>query len=523
MRKYNKAVGSRSYRNYSTECVTKAIDEVTKKKKSLKSTAKKYNIPLGTLYNKVHGRHKNCSGGQTRLSAACESLLAAIILTLAEWMVPIGSAEVRALVRDYLDKKLPKGQELFKHNTPGIDWVQSFMKRHNLTKRKATNVNRYRAKVTPPVVKSYFEYLGEELHGLPPSNVFNYDETNLTDDPGSQIVIVSRGAKRVERISPAEFKAGTSVMFCGNAAGLYLPPMVVYKCRTENVYEGWRTGGPAGALYESTQSGWFNMRCFGEWFFGVFLPHVQSVESDHAFALIGDNLPSHFSADVITATLQHNIRFITMPAASTHLCQPLDVAVFRTLKVMWRDILTRWRRSTRRLGAVSKVCFPGLLAELCATLEPRHLVSGFKASGIYPLDASQVLNRLPGAKARVEEAGGCAKIFNEAVLNLLQTQCGQAQQQPTARRGRKITPGKRIVEKPQAAPSAKGGKRGRKKDDLCAHCNEPYAKDDGNRWIYCPVCKKWFHFQCSGVQYSEEDYYDFNIVALADFKCTDCS
>jgi len=36
-------------------------------------------------------------------------------------------------------------------------------------------------------------------------------------------------------------------MFCGDAAGHFLPPMVVYKAK--NVYQNWMTGGPQGKEY----------------------------------------------------------------------------------------------------------------------------------------------------------------------------------------------------------------------------------------------------------------------------------
>ena len=38
-----------------------------------------------------------------------------------------------------------------------------------------------------------------------------------------------------------------SVMFCGNAIGDFLPPMVVYKAK--NLYEKWQLNGPESTLY----------------------------------------------------------------------------------------------------------------------------------------------------------------------------------------------------------------------------------------------------------------------------------
>ena len=38
-------------------------------------------------------------------------------------------------------------------------------------------------KITAESITEYFNYLYEELEGIAPQNVFNYNETNLTDNP----------------------------------------------------------------------------------------------------------------------------------------------------------------------------------------------------------------------------------------------------------------------------------------------------------------------------------------------------
>ena len=47
------------------------------------------------------------------------------------------------------------------------------------------------------------------------------------------------------------------LMVCGSAVGRFLPPHVVYK--TQNLYESWTEGGPVGAAYSVSKSGWFDM------------------------------------------------------------------------------------------------------------------------------------------------------------------------------------------------------------------------------------------------------------------------
>lgn len=59
-------------------------------------------------------------------------------------------------------------------------------------------------------------------------------------------VVVGRGLRRVEKIAENS-KQAFSLMFCGSASGVYLPPMAVYKA--ENLYEGWIQGGPKGKTF----------------------------------------------------------------------------------------------------------------------------------------------------------------------------------------------------------------------------------------------------------------------------------
>ena len=137
-------------------------------------------------------------------------------------------------------------------------------------------------------------------------------------------VLVCRGRRRVER-KPEHSKQITSLMFCSSAAGQ--PSMVV--CKAKNVYHEWSTGGTNGTVYECSKSNWFDAITFEIWFMKIFLPNTidrQSLLSP--VVLLGDNLLSHFSTMVIDECIKHNIIFITAPANATHMCHPLDVAVF---------------------------------------------------------------------------------------------------------------------------------------------------------------------------------------------------
>ena len=80
---------------------------------------------------------------------------------------------------------------------------------------------------------------------------------------------------------------------------------------------------------DCTKSGWFDARTFEIWFKKVVLLNAVDGRSlSSPVVLMGDHLPSHFSATVIKECRKHNITFVTMPAIATHLCQPSDVAIF---------------------------------------------------------------------------------------------------------------------------------------------------------------------------------------------------
>lgn len=98
---------------------------------------------------------------------------------------------------------------------PGKEWANSFLSRHKdiLSFRLCKNIKRCRAAISKEIINQYFDHLNNSLEGIPPSHIINYDETNLTDDPGQCKVITKRGTKYPERIMNST-KTSVSVMFC---------------------------------------------------------------------------------------------------------------------------------------------------------------------------------------------------------------------------------------------------------------------------------------------------------------------
>ena len=117
-------------------------------------------------------------------------------------------------------------------------------------------------------------------------------------------------------------------MYASCANGNLLPPYVCYKAI--NMYESWKTAGPPGTQCNCSSSGWFEMQTFEDWFETVALPYLKNLKGKKI--MIGDNLSSHLSADVIKKCKENCIAFVFLPPGSTDILQPLDVSFFCPLK-----------------------------------------------------------------------------------------------------------------------------------------------------------------------------------------------
>lgn len=231
---------------------------------SQRHASERYKIPRSTLQNKLNNVHTNLPGGQTVLTVDEERKLKFHIIAVSYFGFPIDALDLRKIVKTYLDRKGVTIRK-FRDNLPGSEWVRLFLKRHpDLTQRFASNIKVARATVSPEMINTFCDNLQREIVGVDLVNIWNYDESNLVDDPGSKKIITKRDCKYPERIINST-KQSTSVMFCVNTLGETLPPYVVYKAT--NLYDSWTIGGPDGARYNRSKSGWFEATIFEDFYY----------------------------------------------------------------------------------------------------------------------------------------------------------------------------------------------------------------------------------------------------------------
>ncbi|XP_028037361.1 uncharacterized protein LOC114248348 [Bombyx mandarina] len=431
-----RVLGSRSYKNYSAQMLDTAVDLVNRKIISSLEASKQFLIPRRTIDNKVKKKHPKKPGAQQRLTAAEELDIIKVLTAAADFGSPVSRLELRLIVRTYLNKN-NKGH-LFKHNLPGKWWVKNFLNRHKemLTERAVQNIKRVRASTNTDDFENYFENLRKSLDKIPAKNILNYDETNLSDNPGSTKCIFKRKVKYPERIMNTS-KGNISIMFAATADGTLLPTYTVYKA--EHLWTTWCENGPGKARYNRSKSGWFDSTVFQDWFNSVIIPWADKLDGPKL--IIGDNLSSHLNIDIVSKCEERNIRFTFLPPNSTHISQPLDVAFFGPLKRKWRDILTQYKIHNPAEPQINKAHFPMLLKSLLEAIEinsKANICAGFKATGIVPFNPQTILRKIPD----YEEQNNYT--IDTALLDYLKANRTANPLQKLRNKKLNITPGKSI-------------------------------------------------------------------------------
>lgn len=503
-------IPGRRYQNYTKDDMQRALEEVTCGRLSASDAAKRFSIPRRTLIDKLSGKHPGTSGGQPVFSKTEEELIVNTLQAVSSWGYPLSPLEVRLLIKGMLDKQ-GRHETRFQNNLPGVDFLKSFIQRNKLSFRMAENVKRSRTQVNSEELSKYFDRMSDILEEVPPANIFNFDETNITDNPGAKIVLVRRGTKRVENCRDHSL-VSISLMGCGSASGIMLPPMVVYKA--QNLYETWTKGGPEGTVYRVSKNGWFDMETFTAWFKDVFLENTKHLNGKKV--LLGDNLASHFSPEVIRLCQENEIYFTSLVPNATHLLQPLDVAVFKGMKSIWRSVLSKWRVETQRKGAIPKEYFPQLLNSLwnnSSVSFTKNLIAGFKACGLVPFNPGEVLKRIPSVE-RVNENLG--RDLDDTLIDLLQKNRGTAGLERKPKRGKKITgAGENLAAamspEPSTSTSVSAIQEQLHDDDACGKCGVSFHNYRGPDWVQCLNCTQW---HCGTCNFASEDVF---------YVCQDCN
>ncbi|KAJ3619046.1 hypothetical protein MTP99_005835 [Tenebrio molitor] len=378
--------------NYTKAQLQHAVAEIQRGALNIYRAHKLYQIPKTTLFyhvNGTRGQKSQSQGRPTCISREDERKLAEGLKTMEQWGFGLSRAEVLGLVGEFVTSN--KIKTPFKNNIPGDEWFSSFKQRHNLSIKKPQPVEYSRKKMTDPfVINEYFNILARTIAELnindKPEQVWNLDETSVSHDPKKTKVVGAKG-KPSSRTTSGPGRENTTVLSAVSASATKAPPLIVFKGK--NVWDSWVADDDKsfpGTAYAASPNGWMESDIFFNYFKKTLIPALGPVRP---ILLVYDGHGTHINIALVELARANDITILKLPPHTSHLLQPLDLSVFKSVKDIWDQKLVTWQRHNAGLK-IPKKQFSELIGSTWKNIEPEVIRNGFRKAGICPFNRDVV-------------------------------------------------------------------------------------------------------------------------------------
>lgn len=250
----------RSYFQWAIEDMENAVRAVRNDKITIYEACKRFKVPKTTLKRRLINSAPHKPGQKPALPPALppalEQTLVEHIDNSANVGLGLSAKKIRSLAFQLVQKRKIKNYFNKDKLSASWKWYSKFAKRNRLTVRKAQNLSRECAKVTPETISNFMKTT-EALYrrcgfvcGIHEvrvckcfsNRVFNVDETGLKLVRSATSVVFKIGKKHVYRLGVAEKGPTVTTIACCSAAGQLFPPFCIFKeTKNYDIYEA-----PAG-------------------------------------------------------------------------------------------------------------------------------------------------------------------------------------------------------------------------------------------------------------------------------------
>jgi hypothetical protein len=389
-----KETKSKKYGEWTSENMERAIECMSNGDMGLNATAKFFGIPKATLSRHVKSQNKIANGSEkfhgklSCLGAELEEELAQHCLELEKRFFGLTIDDLRGLAYEIAEANGIEHSFCSVTKKAGMKWYYNFMKRHpSLSLRLPESTSMARAQgFNRPRVEAFFELIEGiyEKYQVQPSKLYNMDETSLsTVQDGQRKIVGCKGKKQVGRITSQERGQSTTGVVCCNAAGQFIPPMVIY--RRQRLTVEMTNGGPPGTLYSCQEKGWMSNEGFNEWL-EHFIAHAHPSPQKPVILILDGHVSHTKNLTALTRAKEAGVVMVSLPPHCTHKLQPLDVAFFAPFKCYYNEAIRQWMHNH-----VGRPVTTWQVAELLNTAygkaaSVQNAMKGFEATGLYPLN-----------------------------------------------------------------------------------------------------------------------------------------
>ena len=323
-----------------------------------------------------------------------EKVMAEYLLKCSSIYFGLVPQEVRKLAYEcalkFDHKNIPPSWHKF--GMAGSDWLSAFLKRNprlSIRTPEATSFNRATS-FNKHNIDHFFSKLGDILikHNLPPSKIWNVDETGVLTVQKPKKIVAGKGIKQVGSIVSAERGTLVTLEMAVNAFGNTIPPMFVFpRLKYKDLFI---RDGPPESIGAGNSSGWMTATEFLI-YMDHFIKHVKPTPSEPVLLLL-DNHSSHTNINVVEKAKANGVIMLSFPPHCTHRLQPLDVGVYGPFKSYCAIAQDTWMRnnpgktmSIYEIPGIVKYAWP--LASIT-----NNIINAFKKTGICPYNKNIFTN-----------------------------------------------------------------------------------------------------------------------------------
>lgn len=374
------------------DSIAAALVAVTTKNVSVRAAALEFNVARNTLAGRLKNGNKNrveAHEGTMKLSLCQEDFL-----VNWAWMEDsCGRAPRHADVKKMAEAIL-NFSSTDRHDLElGNKWLSRFLARHpDIATMKGRKLAAIRQKgTTYSTVSQFFEDYKSLLakYDFQNSNIWNMDETGFALGVTSNRNVIAPSFKRRTFVKSPENRDHVTVFECISALGKCIEPLVIFKgkdCLLRNFPPDISYGH-----YYATKNGWTDNYTAMKWLQSVFIPQTKPSNSDAYQLLIMDGHLTHCTLDFTACCSANKVIPLILPPHASHVLQPLDVAVFSSMKSAYRQAVVSLSRKLD-VDHISKANF--LQCYQVARplgLSERNIKAGFKNAGLWPVNSNKVL------------------------------------------------------------------------------------------------------------------------------------
>jgi hypothetical protein len=361
---------------------------------SIRSVATDHDIPFSTLRCRVNrgsqpkGQYEaEC---MQKLSKYQEDHLASWITIQERLGLPVSHAQMRDMANRVLTAS---GQS----NTVGRHWLTKFLRRHPdlKTKRNRSMDSSRLNGASTEVIQQWFSQRMNipEIKAILPQHRHNMDEIGIMEGLGINGLCLGSADTKVALSKTPDSRVWITILECISAAGHALQPLLIFK--GADVQQQWFFGKDHPLIdkikewrFTTSTNGWTSYAIALEWLTKIFIPDTATTVPR---LLTMDGHGSHVTDDFMWHCYQANIYLLFLPPHSSHVLQPLDLAVFSPLKAAYRAGLSNLSQYTDAAPIGKRLFIQTYCEAREVAINARNIHAGWHASGLWPVNVAKPL------------------------------------------------------------------------------------------------------------------------------------